>query len=57
MQYGFSSYTRFYKACLVTYSCTPVQLELRLIESLLHPIPEQDSGAPVAVPTEPVNIL
>jgi len=37
MEYGFSSYPRFFRACLLCYGLTPHQLELEIIEELMKP--------------------
>jgi AraC-like DNA-binding protein len=36
MGYGFSSYTRFYRACLVIHKASPHQLEMEIIDELLQ---------------------
>jgi len=35
LSFGFSSYTRFYRACLNCYAMTPHELEFALIEEIL----------------------
>jgi hypothetical protein len=34
-EFGFASYTRFYRACMVTHGKTPHQLEMEIIDDLL----------------------
>jgi hypothetical protein len=35
MQFGFSSYARFYRACIIVHGKTPHQLEMEIIDELL----------------------
>jgi len=37
MEFGFSSYPKFFRACLLCYGKTPHQLELEILEELLEP--------------------
>ncbi|MCX5769431.1 MAG: hypothetical protein NTZ09_04040, partial [Candidatus Hydrogenedentes bacterium] len=37
MEFGFSSYPKFFRACLLCYGKTPHQIELEILEELLEP--------------------
>ncbi|MCY3019472.1 MAG: hypothetical protein NTW87_10660 [Planctomycetota bacterium] len=41
MSYGFSSYQKFFRACLLCYGKTPHQLELEIIEEILNEMKPQ----------------
>jgi hypothetical protein len=37
MEFGFTSYQKFFRACLLCYGKTPHQIEIEIIEELLKP--------------------
>ncbi|MCY3021937.1 MAG: hypothetical protein NTW87_23240, partial [Planctomycetota bacterium] len=41
LSYGFSSYPKFFRACLLCYGMTPHQLELEIIEEILNEMKPQ----------------
>ncbi|MCY3021725.1 MAG: hypothetical protein NTW87_22160, partial [Planctomycetota bacterium] len=41
MSYGFSSYPKFFRSCLLCYGKTPHQLELEIIEEILNEMKPQ----------------
>lgn len=44
LSFGFSSYSRFFRACLICYGVTPHELEMQIIEEILGEACENDHG-------------